>query len=92
MRRSNLFSVNLTALVCFLVSAPAGLLAQPAATDFNRDWKFALGERPDAVRELAYDVSSWQPVRLPHDWAISGPFDAEASGSTGKLPWQGVGW
>ncbi|MBO5751019.1 MAG: DUF4982 domain-containing protein [Kiritimatiellae bacterium] len=26
-------------------------------------------------------------VRVPHDWAISGPFDPFAPGGTGKLPW-----
>ena len=34
----------------------------------------------------------WQAVRLPHDWAIAGPFDPDEWGHTGKLPWQGVGW
>ena len=31
-------------------------------------------------------------VRVPHDWAIAGPFDPAQDGSTGKLPWRGVGW
>ncbi len=33
-------------------------------------------------------------VRLPHDWAISGPFDTDPNlrGDQGKLPWRGVGW
>lgn len=35
---------------------------------------------------------SWQSVRVPHDWAIEGPFDAFAGdGHTGKLPWRGRG-
>jgi len=42
--------------------------------------------RPD------FDDSSWQQVTLPHDWAIAGPFDINAPGATGKLPWEGVGW
>jgi beta-galactosidase len=30
---------------------------------------------------------------VPHDWAIAGPFNpSEPSGSSGKLPWKGVGW
>ncbi len=82
----------LTAGVGFMASAPVFLQAQRVVTDFNHDWKFTNGEQPEAVREMNYDDSSWQPVRVPHDWAISGPFDATASGSTGKLPWQGVGW
>ena len=40
-----------------------------------------------------FDDSAWAKVRVPHDWAISGPFDrAAANGYTGKLPWKGVGW
>ncbi len=31
-------------------------------------------------------------IRLPHDWAISGPFDPKENGYAGKLPWRGVGW
>jgi len=42
--------------------------------------------RPD------FDDGSWQHVNLPHDWAIAGPFDINAPGDTGKLPWEGVGW
>ncbi len=38
------------------------------------------------------DDSHWQPVTLPHDWGISGPFKQEYPGETGKLPWWGVGW
>lgn len=58
---------------------------------FNANWKFALGEHPDAYAET-FDASEWEAVRLPHDWAISGPFDEAAHGSTGKLPWKGEGW
>ena len=29
---------------------------------------------------------------MPHDWAISGPFDESMDGGSGKLPWKGVGW
>lgn len=36
--------------------------------------------------------SSWVDVRVPHDWAIAGPFDeTQKSGATGKLPWKGKG-
>ena len=35
---------------------------------------------------------SWTQVRVPHDWAIAGPFDKTAkSGATGKLLWKGKG-
>lgn len=83
-------------LICLYITAlaltPSAAFGQRQVEDFNRDWKFAKGEQPEAVMQLNFDDSSWQNVRLPHDWAIAGPFDAKLPGSTGKLPWQGVGW
>ena len=40
------------------------------------DWRFL---RTDAADLAAPDVdeSAWQTVRVPHDWAITGPFDRE---------------
>ena len=72
--------------------APVLAFGQRVVEDFNRDWRFAKGEQAESARQPTFDDSAWQAVRLPHDWAISGPFDANASGNTGKLPWQGVGW
>ena len=49
------------------------------------------GELPYA--QANYDDSAWTPVRLPHDWAIAGPFGAAGvGGSMGRLPSPGVGW
>lgn len=57
------------------------------------DWEFHLGEEGE-----------WQRVRVPHDWAITGPFEENSElwngtdgwvnnpGRTGALPWVGVGW
>ena len=42
--------------------------------------------------EFSRDQKEWKSVRVPHDWAIAGPFDKDADGNTGKLPWKGVGW
>lgn len=43
-----------------------------------------------------FDDSQWQQVRLPHDWAIAGPFlagdDAAVGGGMGRLPSPGVAW
>ncbi len=39
-----------------------------------------------------YDDHDWQLLDLPHDWAIAGPFRQEYPGSTGRLPFWGVGW
>ena len=59
--------------------------------NFNKDWKFSRGDM-DGAEAVTFNDSNWQPVRLPHDWAITGPFNEKVEGSTGKLPWAGVGW
>ena len=77
-------------LLTFLASAC--LPAQTRQTiDFNKYWKFVKGN-PSAASAPWFDDSRWQSVHLPHDWAISGPFDPALSGETGKLPWKGEGW
>jgi len=65
--------------------------------EFVRDGKPA--ERPSgnpagdvACIQTGYDDSAWRQLNLPHDWGMEGPFKQEAPGSTGKLPWEGVGW
>ena len=61
-------------LSTFIVTAIAS--AQPVRTEsvLRNDWKFT---RSDGNRyaDADYDDSSWQSVTVPHDWAISGPFD-----------------
>ena len=43
-----------------------------------------------------FDDKAWEEVRLPHDWAIKGPFyggdTPVVGGGMGRLPVQGVGW
>lgn len=39
-----------------------------------------------------FDDSQWHPLNLPHDWSIEGPFNPQAPGTTGKLPFPGIGW
>ena len=87
-RLSKMTNVILGALLLL----PGAAFAQREVNGFNRDWRFTKGDQPDAARQLTFDDSAWQAVRLPHDWAISGPFDPNGNGGTGKLPWQGVGW
>lgn len=43
-----------------------------------------------------FDDSAWEPVNLPQDWAIKGPFmdgpNPEVGGGMGRLPSPGVAW
>ena len=68
------------------------LAAAKKAESFNQGWRFAKGDQAEAVTGEDFDDSDWQPVRLPHDWAIAGPFNPDQDGFAAKLPWKGVGW
>ena len=37
-------------------------------------WRFAKGVH-NGAEAAGYDDSAWERVRIPHDWAIAGPFD-----------------
>ena len=79
-------------IVSILALQLSSAFAQRIQKDFNSEWHFAKGEQVGAA-ETDFDDSSWEIVRVPHDWAISGPFNQEEEwGNQGKLPWRGDGW
>jgi beta-galactosidase len=59
--------------------------------NFNQGWKFIKGN-PQNAQAVNFDDTSWENVAVPHDWAITGPFNEKEGGGTGKLPWKGEGW
>ena len=63
--------------------------------EFAQAWKDTLPETGVPHEDPGVDSPKlgWKSVRLPHDWAVSGPFVAACpDGKTGKLPWRGVGY
>lgn len=56
----------------------------------NKDWKFHLGDVPDADY-MGYDDSAWRTVDIPHDWSVEHPFDKAHASGTGYLP-GGTAW
>ncbi len=89
---SNRFLGLLALLVSLTVTVAWS--SEPASRrveNFNRDWKFAKGALPGA-EAADFNDTAWQRVRLPHDWAISGPYEPQGDAHTGKLPWRGEGW
>jgi len=68
------------------ISDPKNKHVRPAG-DPGSDFPFVQADFNDA---------SWEPVDLPHDWAIKGPFfegpNPEVGGGMGRLPTNGVAW
>jgi beta-galactosidase len=61
--------------------------------DFDRGWRFHLGDIPGGIWADRLDDSSWRSVDLPHDWSIELERDpANPSGSDGGYFQTGVGW
>ena len=75
-----------------LIAGCTSKTTERIALEFNDGWLFKKGDQDVRAVQTNYDDSGWDSVRLPHDWAIAGPFDPSGDGSTGKLPWKGVGW
>jgi len=85
---------GIAAIIVLMLVPPtnaAEILLDRQILNFNDDWRFAKGSQPGAEK-VDFDDSAWQAVRLPHDWAISGPFNPSENGYAGKLPWKGEGW
>ena len=83
-------------LVVIAISHPA--FTEPTHTimverhaEFNEGWRFSKGDSKDAERP-GFDDASWQQVRLPHDWAIEGPFDRTLNPHTAALRYFGTAW
>lgn len=58
--------------ISILVMALSGAItfnayAERSVTTLNENWEFKKGSIDNA--------NVWQNVRIPHDWAIYGPFD-----------------
>ncbi|TWU62716.1 beta-galactosidase GalB [Crateriforma conspicua] len=76
-------------LMASIVSAEN--LQRMGRESFNNDWRFHRGAAENA-QNAQYDDASWRQLRLPHDWAIEGPFDIQYNARCGGLPFHGIGW
>ncbi len=61
--------------------------------NFNKNWKFHLGEIPkDEAKLRTYDDSDWETVSLPHDYSITQQYTTtKTEAESGMLP-GGTGW
>src|SRR6266508_2360786 len=84
--------------LCILLIAMAAAAQTPAIRiggerrlNFNDGWKFPRGELAGAEAP-GFNDAQWRSLRLPHDWAIEGPFDPKLNPHEGALPDFGIAW
>jgi len=53
----------------------ANLFSQTVVKELD-SWKFSKGENV-AASTVGFNDAAWESVKVPHDWAIYGPFDKE---------------
>ena len=88
--------VTLSALTTSVIAATTPQLAPVRISgerrvNFDANWRFHKGAA-EGAEQPEFDDSSWKLLRLPHDWAIEGPFDEKLNPETGGLPVAGIGW
>jgi beta-galactosidase len=68
------------------------LLAQRETQNFDRGWRFHLGDVAGA-QQPGFADAAWRKLDLPHDWSIEGAFSEQnpAGVAGGALP-GGIGW
>jgi len=59
----------------FLIASHIIMAQSREIFEFNT-WKFQKESNSEAY-QVNFDDSKWETVRVPHDWAICGPFDKE---------------
>src|SRR5947199_10050175 len=83
---------RVTATVLFGLLGPRAAASQRSTLDFDRAWRFHLGDVPGA-QEAGFDDAGWRRLDLPHDWSIEGEFsDTNPAGANGGALPGGVGW
>src|SRR5947199_3636478 len=83
---------RVTATVLFGLLGPRAAAAQRSTLDFDRAWRFHLGDVPGA-QGADFDDAGWRRLDLPHDWSIEGDFsDTNPAGANGGALPGGVGW
>ena len=64
-------------LCCFLWMNSQMLFAQTRTNYLlDKGWKFTKGDVAEATQP-SFNDGAWQTVTVPHDWAITGPFDGQ---------------
>ncbi len=86
---------KLTVNVILLMACTLAVKAQnnvPRKQLFDYDWRFFLGDDPNAAINT-FDDKNWRVLDLPHDWSIESTIDKNnPSGGDGGFFAAGIGW
>ncbi|MCX6109897.1 MAG: DUF4982 domain-containing protein [Proteobacteria bacterium] len=90
-------AVSVFSVICMsAVGAAAAPASEPQGGSLRTSqllgdgWHFSKGN-PRGAHEGAFDDQGWQLVHVPHDWAISEPFNPNNDSNT-RFDWRGEGW
>ena len=82
--------------VLALLLVPSAMVAQRRTLNFDRGWRFHLGDLSlplPGAHEPDFDDAGWRTLDVPHDWSIEGEFsDNNPAGVHGGALPGGVGW
>jgi beta-galactosidase len=79
-------------LTMFLLAVIPLAAVSRTTLPFDSGWRFLKADAPGAAQP-EFNDSAWRSLRVPHDWAIEGPFDEKApAGGAGAFLPGGVGW
>lgn len=67
--------MNYKGILAILALLPSLAIAQRTETQLKQ-WRFTHEDKQEQ-KATSFDDRKWQQVSVPHDWAISGPFDKE---------------
>ncbi len=83
---------NTVVVIAFLLLSVISSAQVRSVVDFNKGWKFFLGNDSLAIN-ANYNDSKWRSLNLPHDWSIESNFSSSfpATNQGGALP-GGIGW
>ena len=87
MRKNRLFAL----LAGLMVSASMMAEGERQCQLFNFDWKFKLGETPNA-ESTTLDDSDWRSLDLPHDYQIEMPWFNDKSSRGRGFKQMSTGW
>ncbi|MDR0429774.1 MAG: DUF4982 domain-containing protein [Tannerellaceae bacterium] len=66
-------NICFAALFCLLLPMTDAMAQVRTEFMLEKNWRFTREDNPACVQP-AFNDNKWQPVTVPHDWAIYGPF------------------